>query len=245
MKKTIVAVLGLAIFALGTSSAQDLKEILNKHFKAIGQEKILDINSQVSTGKISQMGMEMPFKSITKRPGKSYMEMEIEGTKMAMGFDGEKGWAIQPWTGSMEPVDLVGSELRPLREMSDLDGSLWNYEEKGHQMELVGTEDVEGSKVYVLKLTRKSGEVFHYYIDSEKYVTLKMRFNMDINGVETELVALMSDYRDIEGYMIPFKTEQTFNGQTGMIMIYDAVKFNEQIDDSIFVKPASSGTPEQ
>jgi hypothetical protein len=72
-----------------------------------------------------------------------------------------------------------------------------------------------------------------------------MRFNMDINGVETELVAQMSDYRDIEGYLIPFKTEQTFNGQTGMTMIYDEVKFNEQIDDSIFVKPASSSTENQ
>ena len=171
--------------------------------------------------------------------------MDIQGTKMAMGFDGETGWAIQPWTGSMEPVDLVGTELRPLREMSDLDGSLWNYEEKGHQMELVGTEDVEGTKVYVLKLTRKSGEVFHYYIDSEKYVTLKMKFKMDVNGVETELVALMSDFRDIEGYLIPFKTEQTFNGQTGMTMVYDEVKFNDQIDDSIFAKPTSSGTQNQ
>ena len=46
MKKTIVAVLSLAVFALGNSSAQDLKEILNKHFKAIGQEKILKINSR-------------------------------------------------------------------------------------------------------------------------------------------------------------------------------------------------------
>ena len=35
--------------------------------------------------------MEMPFKTYQKRPNKSRMEIEIQGSKMVMAFDGENG----------------------------------------------------------------------------------------------------------------------------------------------------------
>ena len=94
MKKIIITIMSLAIFTVGPTYAQDLQSILDKHFKAIGQEKVLKVQTQVSTGKILQMGMEIPFKSITKRPGKAYMEMDLQGTKVVTAFDGVKGWAI-------------------------------------------------------------------------------------------------------------------------------------------------------
>lgn len=239
MKKNIITIFYLAIITMGAASAQDLQSILDKHFKTIGQDKILNVKSQVTTGKILQMGMEMPFKSITKRPNKAFMEMEIQGATMKMAFDGENGWAIQPWLGSTDPVDIVGADLRPMKELSDLDGNLWNYKEKGHQLELVGTEEMEGTKVYVLKNTRKDGNVFHYYLDSEKYVILKMKYKMLVNGQETELVASMSNFQDVDGYLMPFTTEQSFNGQAGMTLNFEEVKFNENIDDAIFQKPAA------
>jgi outer membrane lipoprotein-sorting protein len=238
MKKTILIIISLAVFTVGSAYAQDLQKILDKYFKTIGQEKILKVETIVSTGKTLQMGMEMPFKTITKRPNKAYMEVDIQGVKMVMAFDGKNGWAIQPWTGSQEPVDLLGPELRPMREMSDMDGSLWNYVDKGHQIELLGTEEMEGTKVYVLKVTRKDGDISHYYLDSEKYVMLKLIYSMVINGQETEMVFLMSNYQDVEGYIMPFKTEQRFNGQSDMTITFDEVKFNVDIDDAVFLKPA-------
>ena len=196
------------------------------------------MQTQVTIGKTLQMGIEMPFKTMSKRPNKAYMEVDIQGAKMMMGFDGKNGWAIQPWTGSAEPVDLLGPELRPMREMSDMDGSLWNYVEKGHQIELLGTEEMEGSEVYVLKLTRKDGDISHYYLDSEKYVMLKLSYKMVVNGQETEMVSFMSNFQDVEGYIMPFTIEQRFDGQTGITITFDEVKFNVDIDDAIFIKPA-------
>ena len=238
MKKTIITIISLAIFTVGSAYAQDLQKILDKYLKTIGQEKILKVETIVSTGKTLQMGMEMPYKTMTKRPNKAYMEVDIPGVQMVMGFDGKNGWAIQPWTGSADPIDLVGPELRPVKEISDMDGGLWNYEEKGHQLELEGTEDLEGIKVYVLKLTKKDGDIFHYYLDSEKYLILKMKYRLVVNAQETEMVALMSNFQDVDGYIMPFTTEQRFDGQSGMTITFDEVRFNVDIDDSIFVKPA-------
>jgi outer membrane lipoprotein-sorting protein len=245
MKKILCLVIGTTIMALGTSHAQDAKEILEKHFTAIGQEKILNVQTVISEGVLEQMGMEIPFKSITKRPGKAYLEMNIQGSKMITAFDGEKGWAVQPLMGSPEPVDLAGDDLRPMKEMADMDGNLWDYDAKGHQLELIGTEDLDGSEVYVIKLTRKDGNVYHYYFDTEKYLALKMKFSMKIEGVETELVAKMSDYRDIDGYLIPFTTEQSSEAMPGLTFSYKEIKFNEEVDDDLFRKPASGSTEDQ
>ena len=240
MKKIILTLIRLAIFTVGSTYAQDLQSILDKHFKAIGQEKVLNMQTQVSTGKILQMGMEIPFKSITKRPGKAYMEMDLQGSKVVMAFDGVKGWAIQPWTGSAEPVDLPDTDLGPMEELSDMDGAIWNYKEKGHQLELIGTEDLEGTQVYHLKMTRKNGKIFHYYLDNEKFVMVKMKFKMKVNGFESEIEALMSDFRAVDGYLMPFTQKQIVDGQMGMSMIFEEVKFNEDIDDAIFLKPATT-----
>jgi outer membrane lipoprotein-sorting protein len=245
MRKIIIAIAGAVILCMGSAYAQDLQKILDKHFKAIGQEKILKVQTLVSTGIIGQMGMEMPFKTITKRPDKAYMEMDFEGTQIIMAFDGVNGWAVQPWTGSSEPVDLVGSELRPIKVLSDLDGSLWNYQEKEHQLELMGTEEMEGTEVYVLKLSKKDGDIIYYYLDSENYVISKMRYNIEVNGQETEMVALMSNFQVVDGYTVPFRTEQKFDGQTGMIITYEQVTFNEEIDDTIFLKPGTAPAEKQ
>ncbi|MCK4855588.1 MAG: hypothetical protein KAT31_15020, partial [Bacteroidales bacterium] len=63
MEKTILIIISLAIFTVGSTYAQDLQEILDKYFETIGQEKILKVETIVSTGKTLQMGMEMPFKT--------------------------------------------------------------------------------------------------------------------------------------------------------------------------------------
>jgi outer membrane lipoprotein-sorting protein len=245
MKKTLLIFLGAFIMGLGTIHCQDPGEILDKHFKAIGQEKILEVQTVISKGTLEQMGMEIPFKSITKRPGKAYLEMNIQGSKMITAYDGVNGWAVQPMMGTPDPVDLAGEELRPMKEMADLDGSLWNYEEKGHQLELLGTQDLEGSEVYVLKVTRNDGHVFHYYLDTEKYLILMMKFSMVIEGVETQLVAKMSDFRDIDGYVMPFKTEQSSDAMPGLTFSYEEIRFNEEVDDDIFRKPASASPENQ
>jgi outer membrane lipoprotein-sorting protein len=157
-----------------------------------------------------------------------------------MAFDGENGWAIQPWTGSEDPIDLSGMELGSVKELADLDGPLWDYDKKGHQLELVGKEDLSGTEVYVLKLTRNEGETSTFYVDSKEYVTLKMVTKAVAQGQEIEMEMHMSDYRVVDGIKYPFTTEQRMNGQVYMTIKIEDVSLNEQISDDLFSKPAAS-----
>jgi outer membrane lipoprotein-sorting protein len=240
MKKSIFYSITLAFAAISFTSAQDLNEILDNHFETIGQENLLKVKSIQATGKAMAMGMENPFKMSAKRPDKILVEVEFQGAKILQGYDGETVWMVNPMTGSAVPVEVTGPEAEGLMESADIDGQLWKYKEKGHQLEFEGTDEVEGTEVFVLKLTKKNGNIDYYYLDQESYLVLKMKSKTIMNGSEVEVETLLSNYQDVDGYIMPFTTEQRFGGQTGMTMMVDEVNLNVALDDGMFSKPAGN-----
>ena len=239
MKKNIFLSFLMAFAAITFISAQDPDKILENHFKAIGQENLLKIETLEATGKATIMGMENPFTMMSKRPNMIKIIVDFQGSEIIQAYDGETVWAINPMTGLTGAVELTGSEAAGIIESADLDGQLWNYQEKGHQLELTGTEDVGGEEAFVLKLTKKNGNIDHYYIDRNSHLILKVRSKAMVNGSEMETESHLSDYRKVKGYMMPFATKQTIGGQTANTIIFEEVKVNEKMDDSIFSKPGN------
>ncbi len=240
MKKNIFISIIVAFVAISVSSAQDLDKILDKHFETIGQKKLLKVKTLQATGKAGMMGMDSPFKMISKRPNKIRVTVEFQGAQIIQAYDGETAWMINPMMGSADPIDVTGPEADGLIESGDLDGQLWNYKEKGHQLELEGTEEVDGSEAYVLKLTKKNGNIDYYYMETESYLILKLKSKTMMNGSETEAEGLFSNYQDVNGYIMAFTIEQKYGGQTAMTIMMDEVKTNVEVDDSIFSKPANN-----
>src|SRR4030042_1971514 len=217
MKKLTLLFLSLFVISGLSISAQDpgADEILASYFETLGQKNILKVQTVTMTGKIMQMGMELPFKIIQKRPGKYYFELEMQGSKMQQAIDGETGWMVIPWTGSMVPNDIAGPELKAMKEQADIDGYLWKWKEMGFQLELVGTEDMEGTSVYNLRLTKEDGAVDNYYIDKDNFVLLKLKNKLVIQGSEIEQESLFSNFKQVNGILQPYNLEQRMNGQAG------------------------------
>ncbi len=240
MKKSILLTLFMAIMAISLTYAQDLDEILDNYFETIGQENLIKVKTLQATGKAVIMGMDAPFIMISKRPEKIKVTIELQGAEIVQAYDGETVWMINPMTGSPEPVDMTGPEADGLIESGDLDGQLWNWKEKGHQLELDGTEEVDGTEAFALKLTKKNGNLDYYYIDTESYLVLKIKSIIMMNGSEMEAETLLSNYQDVGGYITPFTTEQRIGGQTTMTLMLDEVTYNVEVDDAIFTKPGGN-----
>lgn len=236
MKRKVTTTLMMAFAAVLLLSAQDVNEILEQHFEAIGQENLLKAKSIQATGKALQMGMEFPFTMINKRPDKLKLTIDVQGSQIVQAVNGESVWAVNPMTGSSDPIDVTGPEADGLKENADLDGQLWNWDEKGHQLELDGTEDVDGTESYVLKLTKKNGNIDYFYIDTDSYLILKARSKTMMQGSEIETETLLSNYQEVEGFVMPFNTEQQMNGQTMITIMIEDVQVNQEVDDAIFSK---------
>lgn len=236
MKKSILFLTAILMTAFLGTNAQTLDEVLDKHFKANGQEKLVAVKTYSIKAKISQMGTEMPLEMKMKRPDKFRMEMDVQGQKMIQTFDGEKGWVIAPWV-SPEPQELSGDQLKQAMEQANIDGELYNYEKNGLTVELTGKVKDGDSNAYLVKVTNDKGDVKSYFIDTEKYLINKVKAKVNAMGQTVEVEQRFAEYKNIDGIMIATKIESVSPMGTATISM-DEVKFNVEIDDAIFNKPA-------
>jgi outer membrane lipoprotein-sorting protein len=236
MKKHVFSAILMALLAIATSTAQNVQELLDTYFETIGQENLLKVKSIHATGKALQMGMEFPFEMINKRPDRLKMVFEVQGSQIIQAYDGETVWTINPMGGSSEPVDVTGPQAESLIESADMDGQLWNWKEKGHQLELQGTEEVDDVEMYVLKLTKKNGNIDYYYLDPDSYLVPKLVSKVMMQGSEMEVEVFMSNFQEVGGYIMPYTVEQRMNGQTILTIMIEEVKVDEEFEDAVFSK---------
>ena len=238
MKKCFALLTGLLLVSfVGSLVAQDLDEILSNHFEAIGQNKVLKVNTMTMKGKILQQGMELPIMLQMKRPDKVRMEASVQGQKIITSFDGENGWQINPMMGSLDPQDLEPNQVKEMKSMGDMDGDLYDYAAKGPQLELIGEEEMEGTPTYKVKLTKKDGDRVVYYFDAESYVILKIETTSTIQGVEQTFEQFPGNYKMVEGMAMPFNISSAYQGQTIMEIVIDTVEIDQEMPDSLFVRP--------
>jgi hypothetical protein len=241
MKKTIASLILLFFVAAGALNAQEMKldEILNSYYKANGLEKMKDWTTLIEKGKTIAQGMEFPFSLTLKRPDKLRVEAEVQGNKMIQAFDGKAGWSVIPWSGSTVPQDMTADEVKNMKEQADMEGAIVNWKAKGHQAELLGKEDMEGSSAYKIKLTKANGDIDIYFIEAENFVLLKTTSKIKIQGNETESESQFSNYKDFNGVMIAGTITNKIKDQTVSQIVIEKVDVNPAINDSIFVKPVT------
>ena len=240
--KSFSRILLITFFLIAGASMQagELEDILQKHFEAIGQEQLLKHNTMKlqATQIIPAAGFEMELALIFQRPNKMRIDGTFQGQAFAQAFNGSSGWKIEPWTGSTTPQDLTAEENQMTASQADFDGELYNWKEKGHHVALIGKEDLEGSDVYRIKLTRQNGDESLFFIDAEAYVIVLTRNKININGVEMESETSYANYKDVGGMIVPHKFETKIAGQTQMQMVVKAMEVDVPVEESLFSKPA-------
>jgi hypothetical protein len=237
MKKSVITIIAIIIVAfVNVSQAQTVSEVLDKHFKAIGQEKLADIQSFYIKAKVSQMGMEMPMEMKIKKPEKFIMTIEMQGQKMIQAFDGQKGWMIAPWV-SADPQELAGEQLNQAKSKVDMNGELYDFEKKGSTAELGGKVNVDGKDAFRIKLTTKDGNTKDYFIDANTYYITKVKTKVSAQGQTVDVEEIMGDYKTIDGITMAMKVESK-SPMGSAIILMEEIKFNEKFDDAIFKQPA-------
>jgi outer membrane lipoprotein-sorting protein len=234
-----------SVFCLSplVASAQTADEIVKKALDARGgADKIRAVQSERITGHISSaQGVEGGFVLELKRPYKMHSEISVDGQKIVRVYDGKSaGWTINPFAENKDIQPMSEEDLKSITEESDMDGPLVDYKSKGHSIELVGKEDLDGKPVYHLKLTTKNGDVRSYLIDASSFLTAKWVGLRKIADKDFPWESVLSDYREVQGLKYPFKIEQGSPGTDfKQTLATDKIEINPSLDDSRFSKPQS------
>lgn len=243
MFRKLLTLLALGLLLAPVAHAQTVDEILAKHYEAQGGlEKLKALNSRRVTGTMGVgPGMEAPFTMENKRPGMRRIEFTLQGMTGIQAFDGEKAWSVMPFMGKKDPEVASDEDNQKEKDDADFDGALVDWKAKGHTVELAGKESIEGADAYKLKVTKKNGDVETYYVDTETYLLVKQEGKVKRRGTEMESEMFFSDYKDVDGYMVPFSMEQGAKGMPQrQKMTFSKIELNVPIEDSRFKMPAAA-----
>src|SRR5262249_33785584 len=144
------------------------------------------LRSLRQTGKVKIGGDadQMDWAMVRKRPGSMRREMTQQGLTMIAAYDGKDGWSVQPFGGRRDAVRQPADDARQSAQSAELEDALVDWKQKGHTVEYLGTEDIEGSDAFKLRVRRQDGDVQIYYLDPDSYLTLKVTTVRMVRGAE-------------------------------------------------------------
>jgi outer membrane lipoprotein-sorting protein len=219
--------------------AEDLERVLAAHYEARGGlERLREVESLSMTGVNRFQDQEISVRYLAKRPNLLRMESSSPHMGMIRAFDGERAWQALSQPG--QPLRLVPiseqDALEVFRE-SDFDGPLVDYEDKGHEIEFLGTDTLNEREVYRLRLTEALGPTDTYYLDAETYLVVLKATNVAVEGGHIAFHMYYDDFREVDGVVYPFRTTVTSEGQTIFVGTINEMELNADLDRGIFQRP--------
>ena len=221
----------------GILYSQSVDEILGKYYETMGGlERLRTVKSLKSIGKqivVAQGGWEMSITIWYKAPNKVRMERLVRDQKTVRAFDGKTAWYIQPMSGITEPEPMCEEETKEAKNNAD-QYPLIDYKKKGHKLELLGKEVLDGIEVFKIKLTRKNDSEVIYFLDSKDGKELKNSRMITVGEADHLIEIIPGDYKKVDWLLVPFSIESRVDGNTTVKILWEKVEINPEMDDSIF-----------
>jgi outer membrane lipoprotein-sorting protein len=236
MLRSMFAIVVAGVLAAPMVSATQqspVDELLAKNLAAKGGAKVRDLQSMKQVSSMSMQGMDATMTVYTKRPNRLRQEISVGGQTVTSGFDGVTPWIINPMAGSNRPIAVTGPQADMLREQGDFDGPLVDYKAKGYTVELLGLETIGDRKLNHVRMVSTTRQVVHLYFDAVTNLEAKRVTEIETSRLEQEL----SDYRSVDGVMVPFQIRLLVNGVPQSEMKVKTVELNVVMDEAIFRMP--------
>jgi hypothetical protein len=240
---TVALLISLTAAASEPQASPTVADLVAKNIEAKGgAAAIKSLRSLRRSGKllVNQGQFELAFVQMYKMPGDVREEASIQGLTQVQVYDGKEGWQINPFQGRKDPEQLSTDDIKSLAEdVADFGSALVDAEIKGNVIEYVGTEDVDGTLAYKLKITRKNGAVKYVFLDSDHFLEIRTLSQRTEHGAQVETETDMGDYEKVGGVYLPMSLEIGLRGsQDKQKILFDKAEANIALDDALFAFPA-------
>jgi len=241
LRSVLTAAVALYLPALGLAETVD--ELVARNVAARGgAEAWRAVSSLRLTGQMDVgQGMLVPYVLEQKRPGKMRLEFVFDGETAVQCSDGKTGWKLAPFRGRATPEPLSTEELREVAGSTDFDGLLFDYVSRGHAVELLGLEPVQGRDAFKLKVSLPGGAVRWVYLDAESGLEVKVDALQTLAGRERRAETFYHDWQAAAGLLIPRRYETRAAGAKELhLLTVKSVRVNPPLDDARFAMPVAA-----
>lgn len=219
-------------------------DVIERNTRAMGGRAAIEaIHSLEINLHITDPGFEVDGIYRAMRPGRMRIDVQADGKHVfTEAFDGQRGWQWQESKGREEASAKATAALRHGVELPGKLFGLHELKERGHRLELVGREKIDGINYHVLRLTFGDGNTTSLYVDPQSWLITRRRdvrpLHVDVDPTPTTIEQRSADFRAVAGVQFAFATTE-IDLKTGKELErtkINSVKANPPIDESIFNK---------
>jgi outer membrane lipoprotein-sorting protein len=175
----------------------------------------------------------IPTTTTVQMPGKIHVKQTLpNGMTLTVADDGDQMMLQTP----------QGTQPAPPQIRKQFGGQLWrnviylmtNLEREKVEAQAQGTETIEGTTYDAVKVMPPEGEPFTLYLDPETMRPARMSYTAMTQQGPKESVDVFSDYQEVSGLTVPFKTVTYQDGQQAAQTTLQTVEINTDIEDGMF-----------
>jgi hypothetical protein len=215
----------------------DAAQILDRSIEVTGGRAAYErIHSRVTFGSLELPAMGIKAKLTTYAAAPSFLysvgESEAIG-KLESGGNGEILWDVTAMTGPR--VKTGGEKAAAAREARFNNVLFWR--EMYKEVQTTGIDTVASRPCYKLVLTPTEGEPETNYYDCETNLLQRADQVVVTEMGRVSIQSFFSNYRPVDGLLIPFKSRQILMGMQEMVFATDSVAQNVEIPPERFALP--------
>ncbi|MBD3384961.1 hypothetical protein GF407_08545 [candidate division KSB1 bacterium] len=192
--------------------------------------QVENIVSDVTLTQTTPMGeMELGVTTTVVFPDKVHFKMQTPGGEMQMVLSGEKAWMVSPQGMAAAPPAIK----RNLQEglFHDIIGICQSIESLSFQH--LGSKTFADQDAEALLISDENLS-FQLYLSRQEMLPLGLKYKTIGQQGPTEVEEHYSDYREVEGIMLPFKVITLEKGEKASEVVVNNCSINAQLDEALF-----------
>ncbi|MEP7236395.1 MAG: hypothetical protein ABI685_00960 [Ferruginibacter sp.] len=226
MKKILFLML-LAVFTSPAFAQNKLDKILDKVIETMGgKEKLSSVKTIKKMGNGESQGVKYPVNYYAVHNLSERSDFTFNGLTGYQIITKDSGFNFSPFGGMAAPERMTDEDVKLSSDELDLEGSLVNYTAKGHTIELMENEDIDGVDAIQLRVILKNSKTIFYFIDPDTYYIIRTTVKGVSNGQEFTNTSNYYNFKKTkEGILFPFTVDN---------VTYDSIEINIPLDDKLF-----------
>lgn len=232
--------------ATNDGSLITVDELLPKMIAAYGGEENLRKHKSSLTAidvDLENQGVQAKGTISARAPNLSASEMTFVALGKKLGsittyFDGNSGGEVITFA----PEEIYsGKRLEDIRLSADFYDVL-NWKNNYKTITVKRTTKVGDEDVHVVERRSEKGTPVTDYVSTKSFLVLRRDSVIvsETSGIEVPVKQMFSDYRNVDGVMVPFKTVSSNIANGDIVVRVTDMKFDVDIPDTVFHKPATA-----
>lgn len=213
------------------------QEIIDQFIEATGGKKAYaGHRTRYARGRVTlgALGVSGTVETWQQSPDRFYSIARLgEALTVETGFDGRTAWEKSSLAGARI---LEGAERAFIVREATFNADL-NWRRICRKVTTVGVEQVNGSPAYKIEAETKDGATLYLYYDQYSNLLVRVDAKAVVHGVELAVEVYPSDYREVDGVLVPHKSTQKVLGTT-QEAVFEEIRFDVKIPPGKFAVPS-------